>query len=278
VASFLGHAEEKRWNRTLFQVYLNNKPRYGYTLWTLDEPFEYLDWAALRTFARLTREGLSLPEAYSAERLRAIVDRSVPELPGGEPVVLFRADVSRPMWMGSLGDGLFNALYVSSDTLPMRRLLRGLEESIPALLFAYGTPPPVTAGGWSPVAWCLEAWSAHAEGVLPWQSLAGEEALWRPVDTGLLIDGGRYGRAVASLRLHALRRGAQDVELLRLLERRNGWTREQSAYLVALALGRGDPLPPEPAWRESETLRAADFLLLKEAVLQLLAPQPVSPP
>jgi hypothetical protein len=68
------------------------------------------------------------------------------------------------------------------------------------------------------------------------------------------------------------------VELLRLLERRNGWTREQTAYLVALVLGRGDPLPPEPAWRESETLRAADFLLLKEAVLQLLAPQPVSPP
>ena len=65
VRAFSRHIEAKGWDRTLFQVYLNNKPRYGYTLWTLDEPFEYLDWAAVNAFARLTRQALQQPELYA---------------------------------------------------------------------------------------------------------------------------------------------------------------------------------------------------------------------
>ena len=76
------------------------------------------------------------------------------------------------------------------------------------------------------------------------------------------IDAGSHGKAIASLRLHALRRGAQDAELLRLLELEKGWSRERIGLLVSQTLGL-----------KHGVASAADFARLKRVVLRLLEPE-----
>ena len=51
VRDFAQHIAAKKWNETQFQVYLNNKPRFHYSLWSFDEPFKLLDWRRSRSRA-----------------------------------------------------------------------------------------------------------------------------------------------------------------------------------------------------------------------------------
>ena len=271
VREFVRHFQEKGWNRTRLQFYLNNKPQYGYTMWTLDEPFESLDWAAINAFARLFKSAVEDPAVYTAAWQQDLYSRGLEEMDRQRPVFLFRADVSRPMWQGSVSDGLINSMYVSSDALPYSRLLRGLKERMPTLLSTYGSANRVEENNWRSAAWCLEAFVHHADGVLPWQSLGGAEALSTPTQTALLIDAGPLGGAVASLRLHALRRGAQDAELLRLLQLETGWSRQQIGQMVAEALyPEGAHQSRDRALRSLESLSAAGFYRLKLGILSLL--------
>src|SRR6185295_16466538 len=91
----------------------------------------------------------------------------------------------------------------------------------------------------------------------------------------LIIDGKRFGiNAVASFRVHAFRCGAQICELLRLLEKKNGWGRTQSAALI------GQLIPMRSEFKQSfmddaAALKFDDvngdlFVQLKEGILQLL--------
>jgi hypothetical protein len=272
LGDFVRHFQEKEWNRTLFQFYLNNKPRYGYTLWTLDEPFEYLDWAALNFFARLVKQVVDDPEVYTPAWHRELGRTGLAGMNRSRPTILFRGDVSRPMWQGSVSDGLMNTMYVSTVGFDMPRLLRSAKHRMPALLYTYGSANEVGESNWQSVAWCLNAYVHYFDGVLPWQSLGGVGSMEKPTTTALLIDAGRYGHAVASLRLHALRRGAQDCELLRLLQVQRGWSREQIGLLIAQKISLVPEAQQEnPAAHETpRPLTARGFLELKEGLLQLL--------
>jgi hypothetical protein len=66
-----------------------------------------------------------------------------------------------------------------------------------------------------------------------------------------------------------LRRGAQDAELLRLLQLKNGWSREHCGLLVAqkVPLTSYFPQNPDPIYG---TLTSQGFCEMKEGVLQLL--------
>lgn len=270
---FVHHFQEQGWNRTLFYFYLNNKPSYGYTLWSFDEPFEFLDWAAINFFARLVKKAIDDPEVYTRRWHEELAHRGLASLNRPRPTILFRADVSRPMWQGSVSDGLINAMYVNRVGFEMPELLRRAKLRMPATLNNYGSPNEVDESNWQAVAWCLKSFVNHFDGVLPWQSLGGEEAMRQPTTTALLIDGGRHGHVVASFRLHALRRGAQDCELLRLLQLRRGWSRSHVGLLVEqrLALKVDPGVTEESSALANAPLRARDFLELKEGVLQLLA-------
>ncbi|MCX7806833.1 MAG: hypothetical protein N3A38_16850, partial [Planctomycetota bacterium] len=226
VRDFAAHFREKAWTRTIFQCYLNNKPGYGYTMWTLDEPNVWVDWAALNFFAGLLKRGVEDPDVYSPRWHEELFARGLSGLRRDRPTIVFRGDISRPMWQGSCSDGLMSMIYVGGVQFSMPRLVENLKLRAPAILYSYGACNDASRSNWETVAWCLKAYAAGSDGVLPWQSLGGADAMRKLNQEALIVDGGpALGQAIASFRVHALRRGAQDCELLRLLQLRRGWSR-----------------------------------------------------
>ncbi|MHC4717671.1 MAG: hypothetical protein ACYS5V_11925, partial [Planctomycetota bacterium] len=273
---FVAHAKARGWNRTLFELYLNNKPNYGYTMWTLDEPFEYLDWAALNFFGRLFKEGVNDPAVYQPAFYRDYFEKGLIGMKRDRPTFLYRGDISRPMWQGNVSDGIMTVLYSGGVFTQMPRLLRATRERAPMILYAYGACNASNRSNWESAAWCLRTYTLNGDGVLPWQSLGGPESLKTGDKSGnaLIIDAGKYGHAVASFRVHALRRGAQDCELLRLLQLKKGWSREHTGVLVSrkvpLTAAFTQRFTDEAAAVTFDTLTAQGFCEMKEGVLQLL--------
>ncbi len=278
-ADFVKHFTQKGWNRTLAELYLNNKPNWGYTGWTLDEPFEYLDWAALNFFGRLFKRGADDPAVYTPQWHRDYFEKGLAAMNRPRATFVFRGDISRPMWQGSVADGIMGMMYVGGSGFSMPRLLRNTRLRAPMILYAYGSCNGVNRSNWESAAWCLKAYVNNSDGVLPWQSLGGPESLTRGDRSGggnsLIINAGKYGHAVASFRVHALRRGAQDCELLRLLQLKNGWSREHVGLLVSqkvpMAARFSQQFEDEAAAVAFGTLTSEGMCELKEGVLELLA-------
>jgi hypothetical protein len=276
---FRTHAQERGWTRTLLEMYLNNKgwlSANACSVWTLDEPFKYADWHALNFWGGLFNRGVDDPEFFT----RAWHDRyfragGVAAMNRDRPTMVFRGDISRAVWQGSVSDGNMGILY---GTLP-----RGWRERVPMIAYTYGGCPHNKEDNWGSAAWCLKAYALGQDGVLPWQSIGEAAAMQRGDDAlggggnALIVTGTSFGPAVASLRVHGLRRGAQDCELLRLLQIRKGWSREQIQTFVQqrVPVGGGHEVTDAAAAMQFSALSAANFLALKEGVLQMLAPTPV---
>ena len=277
VRDFYAHAKQKGWNRTMFQCYLNNKPNYGYTRWTLDEPSIYRDWEALNFFGGLWKQGVDDPEAYTLAWHEKLFRTGFGELKRDRPTFLFRGDISRPTWQGNLSDGLMNIMYIGGGGFDMQRLILAHKRRMPTILYAYGACAPFEKANWENAAWCLKAYACGSDGVLPWQSLGNGLTNPDPKDGGNALvtnAGGAYGEAVGSLRLHGLRRGAQDCELLRLLQLKNNWSRQQIGALVSQKV----PLTSEYKQKFNDEAAAATFgklssqgfVEMHEGVLKLL--------
>ncbi|MCD6364602.1 MAG: hypothetical protein J7M14_01880, partial [Planctomycetes bacterium] len=279
VKQFVEHAAEKKWNSTIFEFYLNNKPSFASsTIWTLDEPRQYLDWTALNFWAKIYKGAIDDEAIYTRQWHEDLFDKGLVGMDRKRPTFVFRGDISRPQWQGDLSNGLMNIIYANSGQFSMPRLMRNLKRTCPAILYCYGRANHHTRSNWESAAWCLKAYAHHCDGVLPWQSLGGPGSLRNPdprrYGNALIITTRRFGLAVASLRVHALRRGAQDCELLRLLQIKKGWTREHIGMLVA------QKVPLTGQFRQSfvddaaavtfRTLTARGFCEMKEGVLKLL--------
>ncbi len=265
VAEFVEHFETRGWNKTVMQFFQNNKHQYGKegmtgTAWMMDEPNEYLDWHALAFYSRLLHEGLR-----GARTVR----------------FQYRGDVSRPMWQGTLMDGLMELLYANSQQFAMGPLMRDFKRRSPMKLICYGACNPPERSNHETTAWCLKSYVSECDGVVPWQSLGGDDAFDRGDPPGggnaLIVDGSkRFGvSAIASFRVFALRQGAQLCELLRLLEAKRGWSRRHSALLVSQLI------PMETNFRQAFADDAAplqfgggldgdQLATLKEGLLKLL--------
>jgi len=133
------------------------------------------------------------------------------------PTFLFRGDISRPTWQGSVSDGVMNIMYVRGVFFDVPRLLRDTKQRMPGTLYSYGSCNSTERSNWEPAGWCLKTFALNGDGVLPWQFPAGSSAMTTPDTNGLIINAGASGHAIASFRVHALRRGAQDC-VLQLLE------------------------------------------------------------
>ena len=276
VRDFYTHATERGWTKTAFECYLNNKPGWGYTCWTLDEPNIYRDWEGINFFGRLWKEGLNDPEVYTHQWQQDYFRQGLHGLNRDRPTFLFRGDISRPNWQGSLSDGIINIMYLGGGAFDKPRMVRNHKVRMPCIMYAYGSCPSHLASKWQTAAWCLKSFVQECDGVLPWQSLG--KGLNNPDPKGsgnaLIVDGGEYGNAIASLRVHAMRRGAQDCELMRLLMLKKGWSRQHLGVLISPKV----PLPAkynprftdEAAALAFKTLTSQGFIEMKEGILQLL--------
>ncbi|HEY3324079.1 MAG TPA: hypothetical protein VGP72_26740 [Planctomycetota bacterium] len=265
-ADFARHFAEKGWKVTRGQCFFNNKHQYGRdgmtgTAWMMDEPNEYLDWHALNFYSRMFHAGLKAA--------------------GKDVPLCFRADVSRPMWQGSVSDGLMEMMYVGGEVFNMPALIKDSKRRMPTTVICYGGANDQSRANHESAAWCIKSYVYECDGVVPWQGLGGDNAFDKGdnPDNGnaLIVDAQKRFKlnAVASYRVHAFRNGAQIAELLRLLEQKNGWGRAHSGLLVAQAL----PLSTEfkQAFNDDAAavtfrgLSGDAFVRLKEGILKLLA-------
>lgn len=262
VADFVKHFEEKGWTRTQAECYLNNKQNAkGMTssAWTLDEPYELLDWRALRFYSQLFHKGTK--DARKAQ-------------------FVFRGDISRPEWQGNYMDGMMEVMYANSGQFGYFPLMKAHKRRMPAILYCYGAANPQYRATHETVAWCLKAYVYECDGVLPWQIVGNEAAFDKGDDAGngnaLFVNGSkRFGvNAVASFRVHAFRSGAQLVELLRLLQLKRGWGRPQIGALIEKVLSLKTDFRQARQDDASEVtfegLSGEALIRLKEAVLDLL--------
>ncbi len=223
---FARHFKEKGWNRTTFEFFLNDKVDFrdpkqsgrGSSWWLLDEPMFRDDWLALRFFGKLFLDAV-----------RPIVPKDA------APRFIFRADVSRPQWQRDWLDGLVDLMCVSGELFAKNERCLDMQWAQGVHFRHYAEANAVRDTNRIAVGWALKAYLAGADGILPWNSLGGDEAFDQPTPTALLVPGNRVGvdGPVASLRLKALRRGQQDVEYLRLLASKRGWSPAQLAAALA---------------------------------------------
>lgn len=276
VSDFYQHATDKKWTRTAFQCYLNNKSRFGYTCWTLDEPNIYRDWEALNFWGRLWKEAIDDDEVYTYAWMKQFYEQGFTKMNRGKPVFLYRGDISRLNWQGNLSDGLMNIIYLGGGEFGMPRMVKNSKHSIPSIMYAYGSCPNYKNSKWETAAWCVKAFVNESDGVLPWQSLGNGLNNPDPKGggNGLIVNAGPHGDAIASFRVHGFRRGAQDCELLRLLMLKNNWSRAHMGLLVSqkipLSAEYKQAFVDEAAAVTFDKMTAQSFCEMKEGVLRLL--------
>ncbi|MBI2298455.1 MAG: hypothetical protein HYU66_05800 [Armatimonadetes bacterium] len=258
--AFARHLAERGWSQTQFQCYFNDKYDFrdpkqggrGTSWWLLDEPMHRDDWLALRFLAGLFKDGWRK---------------------AGSPAnVVVRADISRPQWQRDWLDGRVDVEVLGGAFYDYRERTLGWLRQERATGWTYGTANRVGESNENAVGWCLQAYLAGVDGVVPWNSIGGDGHFERAEPTALLYPGKRFGinGSLASLRLKALRAGEQEVERLRLLAAARGWDREQVAAAVAGVLelkGQARSRGGEDAgWVSFAGLRPEDTERLRETV------------
>ena len=210
VEEFKKHFAENGWGETEFQFYLNNKWIWdrASSWWSLDEPVFYDDMMALKYFGGL------FGQAQGPTSVRFV----------------FRTDISRPRWQHDWLNGIVDKMYVQSRVFyddPGR--VRRLKKEGRASFSIYGSLNNIESSNQQTVLWCMSAFVEGADGVLPWQSLGNSKALTVPDRNALIVDVADVLDIdwIASLRVKALRRCQQNVELLAMLEKTHNYKREQ---------------------------------------------------
>lgn len=208
---FLNVAKREGWQKTGFQVYLNNKTQRGDARrapWTLDEPVGYWDYRALAYYGDLVHQATRAAPGTALE---------------------YRIDISRPQFDRGQLLGKCDLWVVSSAafrTYP--RLIGDRAERTGERIWVYGTSNRVEQTNRTIEAWALEAYRGGASGILPWQTVnKSGSAMTKADQLGLFIfakgpDGSRPVRH--SMRLAAYRSAQQTAEYLELLRRRRGLT------------------------------------------------------
>jgi hypothetical protein len=260
------HIERRGCDQTWLQLYMNDKYYFkdpkqggrGTSWWLLDEPMHRDDWLALRFYALMMRQATD----------------------GSTAPFVSRGDISRPQWQPSWMMSLFDLECVAGELFEHHGLCMDLQREAraagrPIVFWHYGTCNDVGRSNLECVAWALSAYLAGADGILPWNTIGSDSSYERPDATAILYPGRRFGieGPVASLRLKAMRRGAQDCEYLNMLATARGLDRADLRTLVGPKLGleaqtvqryaedagtlRFDGLSADTFGRLRESLRAA---------------------
>ncbi len=237
-SAFALHCNQKKWNNTIFQFYLNNKVyhrqkyKQASAPWIFDEPVNTQDFWALRWYGLLWKDAV----------------KSVSE----NTRMWFRGDVSYPQNGKNILWDVMDIEYIGQADDHKIRMKKDEQMVTGQSFFSeYGALNPVDSSNTQPCLWCLSAWANGASGILPWQTI-GNENSWKKADQAAILYPHPTGPK-PSLRLKALMRGQQDVEYLELFcdlfgirpSRMGGWLKEHLSLTDMTVLARhGDAGTP----------------------------------
>jgi hypothetical protein len=247
VAQFKRHFEQRGWNRTKYQIYLNNKPNWSPNtgVWSLDEPVDFLDFVGLGYFMDLFRMGLGLPAspAFAGIQPPARVSAAPADDAKGGLAFDTRIDVSTRFVQhkGALNGGRISLadingkVYESSAALIARRARQDN-----TTLWWYGADGSEGAGEnerMEGVAGMLLAqWSRGCDGGLPWWESNGGGGKTNISALAITVRGtqwaGYAGAPLPSVRLKVALAGQQLMEALNALSAAPGWSRPAVARAV----------------------------------------------
>ncbi len=200
-ALFAKHCNEKGWHNTMFQFYLNNKLYYrknsrgSSAPWIFDEPLNTQDFWAIRWYGFLWRMAVD------------------PVM--GNAKMGYRGDISYSEFSRNMLWGVTDIEYIGGNTAQKTRMKHDEQILQGDTYFAeYGTANKIEEPNTQPVLWCLSAWAKGCTGVLPWQTIGGENC-WKTAEQTALFYPGADGPS-PSVRLKAFTRGQQDTEYLTL--------------------------------------------------------------
>jgi lysophospholipase L1-like esterase len=219
------HFKQRGYDRTAFQVFLNNKYQYApeKTFWLLDEPMFRDDFLVLQLFGDLVREGFK----------------------GCDPVTVdYRIDCSRVEeargLMSKVDTMVFSQGNVREYGGIAREFMRSYDPQQPGAArkgWEYGGAGAVTSSPASLRGWVLETWLEGRDGLLPWLAY-GTDASWNSVEAAteaVFYPAAKkwgYNGCYGSLRMKAFRDGQQDAECLALLAAKLGLTRRELKTLL----------------------------------------------
>lgn len=164
---FARHLQERGWTNTRYFYYFNNKYYFkdpkqggqGSSLWLLDEPNHRDDARALSFLANLVKRGL----------------KDYPQIP-----IRFRTDISRVEWIRDLLANQIDLNCVSQKLFDRNRYLLDDRGRFGREYWQYGTTNDPSTTNVSTRAWCWRAWLNGADGIVPWNAVAGMRAWERP--------------------------------------------------------------------------------------------------
>jgi hypothetical protein len=245
-----GHLESKGWTEPMFEFYLNNKVyfkkddwRRCSAAWIFDEPVHTQDFWALRHYGR---EFWSAVAKHQKVRLA------------------YRADISRPQWQRELLDHCVNAEVVSGALRTYWPRVQRRAKECRTIYYMYGGANAIGTPNVANAAWCVEAWSLGADGVVPWNTIGKADAWQTPDELSVLYPS--PNGPVPSLRLKAFLAGQQLVEYLTQYCAVSGQSRET----VMAALRATEGFRATPVKKNEEDAGKSRFGADTQAALETL--------
>jgi hypothetical protein len=252
-SEFRKHLAEKGWTKTQYQIYYNHKEGYGFFPWNLDEPTREKDLEALRYLGTILKASFPAREAVKV-LFRLDIGHFHCQ---NDPTCTNKRDTGRKA-VDVLNPyvGLWN-IHSSHywGNLPEVRKLKAQGKTA---YFYSGTPqvpePLVRA-----VFWGWRGYKYEADGICFWNATD-----WGDWDTDaapadpytnaggrykgfsmLFYPGSKFGYdgPIPSVRLKTMRRGLQDFEYLRLIEKSSKKTRQELVELSDELLGQKSDYP-----------------------------------
>lgn len=279
--AFRAHLLERGWTKPKYQVYYNHKKSYLFFPWDLDEPTEQTDLDALRY-------------------LGAIVKEAFPNK--GPLSVLFRLDIGHFFCRNAphctspkeASERVINVLGPLVDLWNMSRRhnwpnlaqVRKLKAQGKSVYY-YSSSNRVQEPLLQAVVWGWYGYKYEADGACFWNATdwtdwSGDAAPQDPYTNAggeaegssmLFYPGSKFGYdgPIPSIRLKAMRRGFQDFEYLRLIEKRGLRTRQELIQMADLLLlaNEADLILAKRA--DLLLAREPDYPRLRRAMYELLA-------
>ena len=223
---FIKHFEEKGWNNTGFQIYLNQKPRPNNRIpWRLDEPLGGKDYKALRYYADLTHKIFSI-DNKGKFKFRIDIGHFYCDKHKGNPLKDFRVNegnkILSPIDIWAISKHSMDNNIAQEEALKLKKHRKTIYE--------YMTAPRINDPLAKSIKYGWSAWVRNEDGIIFWNTVKNKNKESDGKDF-LIYTGVKFGinGPISSLRLKAIRRGIQDYEYIKLASQ---YKREEVSNIV----------------------------------------------